>query len=95
MPRDRQSGPKTREYANGAGDSRDGQHDLAQTLSAREVEIVQLVASRKSNKEIASVLGISPRTVSTHLSNIFGKLGVESRGELADVARQYVTPSRT
>lgn len=56
-------------------------------LSGREMEIARLVAARKSNKEIAAALDISPRTVSTHLSNIFGKLGVGSRGELTDVIR--------
>ena len=58
------------------------------TLTGREVDVARLVASRKSNKEIASALGISPRTVSTHLSSIFLKLEVGSRGELADVARR-------
>ena len=58
------------------------------TLTGREVDVARLVASRKSNKEIASALGISPRTVSTHLSSIFLKLEVASRGELADVARR-------
>jgi DNA-binding CsgD family transcriptional regulator/tetratricopeptide (TPR) repeat protein len=57
-------------------------------LTGREVEIVRLVAARRSNKEIGAALGISARTASTHLSNIFGKLGVESRGELADKARE-------
>lgn len=61
-------------------------------LTGREVEIIRLVAARKSNKEIAKVLGISPRTVSTHLSNIFGKVNVSSRGELADFARQTELP---
>jgi DNA-binding CsgD family transcriptional regulator/tetratricopeptide (TPR) repeat protein len=56
-------------------------------LTGREVEIVRLVAARRSNKEIGAALGISARTASTHLSNIFAKLGVESRGELADRAR--------
>src|SRR5213082_1260564 len=37
-------------------------------LTGREVDVARLAASRKSNKEIASTLGISPRTVSTHLS---------------------------
>ena len=60
----------------------------AEGLTGREVEIVRLVAKRRSNKEIGAALGISPRTVSTHLSNIFGKLKVDSRGELADVARR-------
>jgi DNA-binding CsgD family transcriptional regulator len=55
-------------------------------LTAREVQIVRLVADRKPNKAIARALGISPRTVGTHLSNIFGKLGVSSRHELADRA---------
>lgn len=63
-----------------------------QGLTGREVEIIHLVAARKSNKEIARVLGISPRTVSTHLSNIFGKVSVSSRGELADFARQTELP---
>jgi len=57
-------------------------------LTGRELEIVRLVAARRSNKEIGSALGISARTASTHLSNIFSKLGVASRGELADLARE-------
>ena len=56
-------------------------------LTARETEIIRMVAARKSNKEIGAALGISPRTVSTHLYNIFGKLHVGSRAELADHAR--------
>lgn len=56
-------------------------------LTARELEIVRLVAARRSNKEIGAALDISSRTVSTHLSNVFAKLGVASRGELADYAR--------
>jgi DNA-binding CsgD family transcriptional regulator/tetratricopeptide (TPR) repeat protein len=57
-------------------------------LTGRELEIVRLVAARRSNKEIGAALGISARTASTHLSNIFVKLGVDSRGELADRARE-------
>jgi DNA-binding CsgD family transcriptional regulator len=56
-------------------------------LSARELEIARLVEERKSNKAIARELGISPRTVSTHLSNIYQKLGLGTRGELADYMR--------
>src|SRR5689334_1333543 len=56
-------------------------------LTGRELEIVRLVADRRSNKEIGAALDISSRTVSTHLSNVFAKLGVGSRGELADYAR--------
>jgi DNA-binding CsgD family transcriptional regulator len=61
----------------------------AGALSGRETEIARLVAARKSNKEIAVTLDISPRTVSTHLSNIFVKLGVASRGELTDLIREH------
>jgi DNA-binding CsgD family transcriptional regulator/tetratricopeptide (TPR) repeat protein len=57
-------------------------------LSARETEVARLVAERKSNKAIARELGISPRTVSTHLSHIFQRLGIGSRGELADYIRR-------
>jgi DNA-binding CsgD family transcriptional regulator len=62
--------------------------DGADGLTARELEIVRLVCARKSNKEIGRALNISPRTVSTHLTNIFTKLQVGSRGELADFVRE-------
>jgi DNA-binding CsgD family transcriptional regulator len=61
-------------------------------LTPREVEIVRLVSSRKSNKAIGQTLDISARTVSTHLSSIFRKLNVSSRGELAEVARTLPLP---
>jgi DNA-binding CsgD family transcriptional regulator/tetratricopeptide (TPR) repeat protein len=61
-------------------------------LTAREIEIVRLIARRRSNKAIGQALDISARTVSTHLSHIFRKLEVSSRGELAEVARQLELP---
>ena len=60
----------------------------AGALTGREREIARLVAARKSNKEIGAALDISSRTVSTHLSNVFAKLGVTSRGELTDRVRE-------
>jgi DNA-binding CsgD family transcriptional regulator/tetratricopeptide (TPR) repeat protein len=51
-------------------------------LTSRERELVRLVSERRSNKEIARLLDISQRTVTTHLNHIFGKLGIHSRGEL-------------
>jgi DNA-binding CsgD family transcriptional regulator len=60
----------------------------AGSLTGREREIARLVAARKSNKEIGAALSISSRTVSTHLSNVFAKLGVTSRGELTDRVRE-------
>jgi len=48
-------------------------------LTARELEVLRLVASGKSNREIASALVISEHTVARHVQNIFTKLGVPSR----------------
>jgi predicted ATPase/DNA-binding CsgD family transcriptional regulator len=56
-------------------------------LSARELEVAHLVGERRSNKSIARELGISPRTVGTHLSNIFKKLEIDSRARLGDLVR--------
>lgn len=61
----------------------------ASTLTGRELEIARAVARRLTNKEIGTALDISSRTVSTHLSNIYAKLGVDSRGALADLVREY------
>jgi DNA-binding CsgD family transcriptional regulator/tetratricopeptide (TPR) repeat protein len=48
-------------------------------LTARELEVLRLIAGGKSNREIASALVISEHTVARHVQNIFGKLGVPSR----------------
>jgi ATP/maltotriose-dependent transcriptional regulator MalT len=56
-------------------------------LTARELEVARLVAQRKSNKAIGKELDMAARTASTHLSNIYQKLGISSRGELADFIR--------
>jgi len=60
-------------------------------LSAREVEIATLAAGGKTNKGIAKELGISPRTVSTHLSKVFEKLQIDSRVEL-DASLRRLSP---
>jgi DNA-binding CsgD family transcriptional regulator len=68
--------PPTRTGAPGVG-----------TLTPREVEIARLIAARQSNKAIAKELGISPRTVGTHLTTVFRKLAIGTRGELVDLVR--------
>ena len=57
-------------------------------LTAREFEVLRLVAAGRSNREIASELFISAKTASVHVSNILGKLGVTSRGEAAAAAHR-------
>jgi len=52
-------------------------------LTGQELRISQLAATGLSNKEIAKVLGLSPRTVGSHLYKIFPKLGITSRAALA------------
>jgi len=54
-----------------------------ESLTGRELEIAQLVVDRKTNSEIASELFLSPKTVESHLRNVFRKVGVASRVELA------------
>jgi DNA-binding NarL/FixJ family response regulator len=55
-------------------------------LTPRELATLQLMADGKANKEIAGELGISERTVKTHLGHLFEKLGVTSRTEAIGVA---------
>jgi DNA-binding NarL/FixJ family response regulator len=52
-------------------------------LSARELEVAQLVEQRLTNREIAEQLVLSPRTVEHHIEHIFDKLGVHSRVAVA------------
>lgn len=55
--------------------------DLIEPLTAREIDVLKLLAGAASNREIADSLIISPRTVETHLANVYGKLGVRGRTE--------------
>ncbi len=55
-------------------------------LTAREIEVLRLVAAGRGNQQIAAELFISPKTASVHVSNILGKLGVSSRVEAAATA---------
>jgi two-component system NarL family response regulator len=59
-----------------------------EALTAREVEVLQLLAYGKSNKEISTALSISEATVKSHLGNLFRKLDVLSRTEAIATANK-------
>ena len=52
-----------------------------ESLTAREMEVIQLMAQGLANKQIALMLGISEHTVKFHLSSLYAKLGISSRTE--------------
>ena len=56
--------------------------DLLSALSAREAEVLQLIARGFSDKEAANRLGIAPSTVDTHVRSIYRKFSVHSRAQL-------------
>jgi DNA-binding NarL/FixJ family response regulator len=53
------------------------------TLSSRELEVARLAAEGKTNREIASTLYLSEKTVETHMSHILAKLDISSRTDIA------------
>jgi DNA-binding CsgD family transcriptional regulator len=59
-------------------------------LTAREAEAPAWIARGKANRDIAQILGLSPRTVNTHLEQIFATLGVENRTAAAAVAMRIL-----
>jgi DNA-binding NarL/FixJ family response regulator len=59
---------------------------MQETLTPRELEVLELVASGLSNKEIAEKLGVSFHTVKFHVNAILGKLGASSRTEVVALA---------
>ena len=58
-----------------------GEDSLVEQLTAREMEVIQLMAQGLANKQIALSLGISEHTVKFHLSSLYAKLGISSRTE--------------
>ena len=53
--------------------------DSAALLTPRETEVLSWIAKGKTNRDVAEILGMSPRTVNKHLEHVFEKLGVETR----------------
>jgi DNA-binding NarL/FixJ family response regulator len=73
-----------------------GEPPLPDGLTRREAEVLALVASGKTNNEVATALSISRKTVARHLSNIFTKIEVSSRTEAAAYAfaHDLASPAR-
>ncbi|QYG92335.1 hypothetical protein HC251_07700 [Iamia sp. SCSIO 61187] len=67
--------------------------DVAEELTAREREIALIAAGGRTNREIAAALGLSLRTVNSHLNHAYAKLGTSDRAELARLLRPP-TPTR-
>jgi ATP/maltotriose-dependent transcriptional regulator MalT len=63
--------------------------ERAEGLTGREVEVLALVATGKTNRDIAGQLFISEKTVARHVSNIFVKIGVSSRAAATAYAYQH------
>jgi DNA-binding CsgD family transcriptional regulator len=70
------------------GDSNNDQLVLRNKLqlTQREAEVLLWIARGKSNRDVAEILTLSPRTVNKHLEQIFNKLGVENRTSAAALA---------
>jgi len=70
----------------GATDGESKQDDIFEKLSAREIQILRLIALGRSNKEIASLLGLSANTVAVHRTNLMAALDVHKAAELVLIA---------
>ncbi|MBT9589236.1 response regulator transcription factor [bacterium] len=64
------------------------EHPRVEELTAREREVLKLIASGSSNKDIAQLLFIAEKTVKAHVSNLLAKMGVQSRTQAALYAVQ-------
>lgn len=67
----------------------DGDKPLHETLSHREYEVLQLLSGGKSLKEIAAVLSVNPKTVSTYRARLLQKLGLETNAALIRYAMDH------
>jgi DNA-binding NarL/FixJ family response regulator len=61
---------------------------LPESLTAREQEVLRLIAAGLTNREIAEALVVSPETVKKHTGSIYSKLGVSNRTQAAARARE-------
>jgi DNA-binding NarL/FixJ family response regulator len=71
----------------GIGRLIDAAFPLESQLSERELQVLELVAEGRTNRDVARLLWLSDQTVKFHLANVYRKLGVGSRGEAVTRAR--------
>ena len=57
-------------------------------LTQRELEVARRIVDRQTNRQIAEQLFLSPKTIETHIRNIFAKLGADSRVEVARIVER-------
>ena len=78
--------PELAAAVEGSGAAQDAAADPFTQLSARELQVLRLVAIGRSNKEIATLLGVSANTVAVHRTNLMARLGVHKAAELVLIA---------
>ena len=69
-----------------SGDTQAGSRVSTASLTPRETEVLSWITKGKTNRDVAEILGMSPRTVNKHLEHVFEKLGVETRAAAAALA---------
>lgn len=68
------------------GGEAQGSRLASAALTPRETEVLSWIAKGKTNRDVAEILGMSPRTVNKHLEHVYEKLGVETRAAAAALA---------
>jgi DNA-binding CsgD family transcriptional regulator len=81
-------GPTTIVFTARAGRRASGRDSVAKASTKRELEIACRIVDRQTNRQIAEELFLSPKTVETHIRNIFAKLGANSRVEVARIVER-------
>ncbi len=74
-------------FSQTVSDQKPGHDTIAKSLSERELDILRLIATGRSNQEIADILVIAMSTVKSHINSIYGKLGTNRRTQAVVIAR--------